>query len=66
MTNLKNYGRLIKKRRLDLKLNVEQVARKSEIDVKQLKRIEAGGNALMKTYIRVCNTLGLRLVIENE
>ena len=60
MKELKNLGKLIKKKRLALNMRMDDVARKADITRATLWSIEKGlGNCSINSLIKVLNVLGI-------
>lgn len=57
------FGLKLKQSRLKKALTQQQLAEKAQVTQQQLSNIEAGANATMQTYIRVCDALNIPLTI---
>ena len=57
------FGVKLKQSRIKKSMTQQQLAEKAQVTQQQLSNIEAGANATMQTYIRVCDALKIPLVI---
>jgi transcriptional regulator with XRE-family HTH domain len=57
----KEIGRRAQQFRLSRRLSQEDVAEKAGLDVTQVRRLEAGQNVEMDTFIKVCDGIGVTL-----
>lgn len=64
--NIQRLGKIIQEERLKLGLSIEKVSRDACVTRKTIYNMEHGKPVTMGTVIRVCDVLGMEVVIEDK
>ncbi len=62
---MKNIGKIIKARRLELGLSLEKVAQRADTSYKSVLNIEHGGHTTTKVLFKILDVLGLKIYISD-